>query len=46
MATNYDRDIERLSEETLGVLEATSRSADARLQELSGISAYGTEKRG
>lgn len=33
MATNYNKDIERVSEETLGVLEEISRSADAQLQE-------------
>ncbi|MER2534773.1 MAG: ATP-binding domain-containing protein [Rhizobiaceae bacterium] len=33
MATNYNEDIERVSEESLGALEAIAASADAQLQE-------------
>lgn len=33
MTTNYNKDIERVSEETLGVMETIAASADARLQE-------------
>lgn len=33
MATNYDKDIERVSKETLGVLQRIARSAEAQLRE-------------
>jgi GTPase SAR1 family protein len=33
MATNYDKDIERVSKETLGVLERVARSAEAQLRD-------------